>query len=72
MKNGIVERKQGSETGHNHLKAVLSERQVKSVNFIDWEKIDEKEKQFGESKGKPREKITNISSIISTVDDKNK
>ncbi|TRY77055.1 hypothetical protein TCAL_13814 [Tigriopus californicus] len=49
------------------LRTLLDQRQVKVVNFVDWEKIDETEKLWGASKGKPREKITEVQSLISVV-----
>lgn len=57
-----------SENRTEELKAVLDQRQVKVVDFVDWEKIDETEKKWGASKGKPREKITEVQSLISTVE----
>jgi len=47
------------------LLALLKEREVTPVTFIDWKKIDAYEIMMGLSLGKPREKLTRISKMIS-------
>ncbi len=44
---------------------LLKERGVTPVTFIDWKKIDAYEIMMGLSLGKPREKVTRISKMIS-------
>ena len=54
--------------GHAGLERLLRERAVKFVEFGDWETVDSVERQSGEVKGKPREKLTDVDDIISTVE----
>ncbi|MBF0490082.1 MAG: NAD(P)-binding protein [Candidatus Omnitrophica bacterium] len=44
---------------------LLKERNVEAVSFIDWKKIDAHEIMLGLSLGKPREKIDNVSQMLS-------
>jgi len=60
----------GSKEGHTGLTRLLSERGVKFVGFDDWEAVDGVERASGEAKGKPREKLTDVESIMSTVEKK--
>ena len=60
----------GSKEGHAGLARLLSERGVKFVGFDDWEAVDGVERASGERKGKPREKLTDVEEIISTVEKK--
>eukprot|EP00095_Tigriopus_kingsejongensis_P005756 snap_masked-scaffold28_size608977-processed-gene-4.1 protein:Tk05756 transcript:snap_masked-scaffold28_size608977-processed-gene-4.1-mRNA-1 annotation:"nadph:adrenodoxin mitochondrial" len=46
------------------LKELLHSRGVQTVDFVDWEKVDETEKKWGATKGKPREKFTNVNELI--------
>ena len=59
----INEKKIGFE-GINYL---LKERNVIPVTFQDWKRIDAKEKELGKATGKPREKITNVETMVSTL-----
>lgn len=43
---------------------LLETRNVKLVNFVDWQKIDDAECQAGEKLGKPREKFTSSAEMI--------
>ena len=56
--------------GHAGLERLLTERGVKFVGFADWEAVDSVEKASGEVKGKPREKLTDVETIMSTVEKK--
>ena len=57
--------------GYNAIKPLLSERKVKPVRFQDWKQIDSKEREVGKIQGKPREKITNVTKMLSTIDHEN-
>jgi ferredoxin--NADP+ reductase len=46
---------------------LLRERRVTPVTFIDWKKIDAYEIMMGLSLGKPREKVTKVSQMISVA-----
>ena len=59
-----------NKEGHAGLERLLSERGVKSVGFEDWEAVDSVERASGEAKGKPREKLTDVETIMSTVERK--
>ena len=41
---------------------------MRPVSFEDWQKIDQIEKSKGETSGKPREKFTNVSDMMSQLD----
>jgi len=56
-----------SKDGYDSIKKLLRERNVIPVTFQDWKKIDAKEKELGKVSGKPREKITNVDNMVSTV-----
>ena len=57
--------------GYDAIKTLLSERKVKPVRFQDWKQIDSKEREVGKIQGKPREKITNVTKMLSTIDHEN-
>ena len=59
---------ESKKEGHGGLERLLSERGVKFVGFGDWETVDSVERQSGEVKGKPREKLTDVETIMSTVE----
>ena len=40
---------------------------ITHVSFSDWEKIDEAERERGEAKGKPREKIVDIEEMLNVA-----
>jgi ferredoxin--NADP+ reductase len=48
---------------------LLKERRVTPVTFIDWKKIDAYEIMMGLNLGKPREKMTRISKMVSIAKD---
>ena len=54
--------------GFAQIHPILQERKVRPVSFEDWQKIDQIEKSKGESSGKPREKFTNVSDMMSQLD----
>ena len=64
----ISELAKEEKIGYDGVRHILEERNVNPVRFEDWKKIDSKEKEIGEMHGKPREKITNVAKMMSTID----
>lgn len=56
-----------SKAGAAKIYSILDDKQVQHVSFNDWEKIDRKEIEAGESKDKPREKFTYINEMLSII-----
>jgi adrenodoxin-NADP+ reductase len=54
----------GNKKGFEGLKTMLKERGVSYVEYDDWEAIDAAEKEHGERKGKPREKMTSVGDLL--------
>ena len=54
--------------GAEALYPLLSNRDVKSVSFDDWLKIDAAEVKYGQAKGKPREKFTRVSEMLKILE----
>ena len=54
-------------TAGSDLGAVLAERGVEVVNFVDWERIDKTEKEWGKKKGKPREKMVKVDDLVESA-----
>ena len=52
-----------SDSHLNSLDSLLAKKQIKPVSFQDWLKIDDKEVQLGQIKGKPREKMVSLKDI---------
>ena len=57
----------GSKTGFANVQKLFVERGIRPVSFDNWEKIDRKEKEIGESTVKPREKFVDIKTMISVL-----
>jgi len=55
------------KSGYVQVEKLFSERGIRPVSFDNWEEIDRKEKEIGESSGKPREKIVDIKTMISVL-----
>ncbi|MEG3591842.1 MAG: FAD-dependent oxidoreductase [Pseudomonadota bacterium] len=56
-------KKEGRKALHN----ILKKRNVRYVTFADWETIDKEEIKRGLPKGKPREKLTSIKEMLTTI-----
>ncbi|CAH1793570.1 unnamed protein product [Owenia fusiformis] len=56
-----------THVGYDGLMVTLNKSGVKTVSFSEWEKIDNAESRNGEKVGKPREKFTNIKSMMDLV-----
>ena len=58
---------QGERPGTGALRELLSSRNVRFVDYPDWERIDAAEIARGEPKGKPREKFTHVAEMLEVV-----
>ncbi|VDP88165.1 unnamed protein product [Echinostoma caproni] len=47
--------------------SILRERDVRSVSFADWERVDAVERSIGKQLGKPREKLRSVESMLSAA-----
>ena len=47
---------------------LLKERNIRVITYEDWEKIDEIEVKQGKTYQKPREKLTRLTEILSSLD----
>lgn len=65
----ISQLKEQDKLGYEQIKHIFHDRNVKPVRFEDWKQIDLKERKHGETRGKPREKITNVGKMISAIDE---
>ncbi len=62
-----IEKIDGEKSGNSGIMKILSEKQITSVNYDGWKKIDEAEVKRGEPKGKPREKFTRIEEMLDII-----
>jgi len=51
----------------NTIPSLLAAKQVRTVTFTDWKRIDQIEIAAGKKRGKPREKLTTIAELLATV-----
>ncbi len=58
----------GGKPGADGLQALLKDRGVRVVSYADWQKIDAAEVRRGEADGKPREKFTRVSEMLTALD----
>ncbi|CAG8587628.1 8979_t:CDS:1, partial [Acaulospora morrowiae] len=47
---------------------VLHERGVRTVSYVDWKKIEEKEIEIGKQRHKPREKCGSVEEALKMLD----
>lgn len=52
------------KSGGNGLVELANTRQIRSVSYTDWKKLDAYETTLGHTKGKPREKVVNIQKML--------
>ena len=62
-----IEKIDGEKFGNKGIMNILNKRQIKSINYGNWKKIDEAEVKRGEPKGKPREKFTRIDEMLNII-----
>lgn len=56
------------KSGAEAIYSILNNKQIRHISFNDWKKIDTKEIEHGEPKGKPREKYTYIDEMLSVIE----
>lgn len=54
--------------GWEAVRKLLESREIRSVSWKDWEKIDEEERRRGRQKGKEREKIKKFDEMLKIID----
>jgi ferredoxin--NADP+ reductase len=54
--------------GADAILSILSDKKARHISYADWQKINAKEIERGEPKGKPREKYTYIDEMLSVID----
>lgn len=50
--------------GYGHIEPLFGERNAQIVNFVDWQRIDQYEREIGQNLGKPREKVVSVEEIL--------
>jgi hypothetical protein len=58
---------EGLSSDPEAIPALLAQKQVRAVTFIDWKQIDQIEIAAGKKRGKPREKLTTIAELLAAV-----
>jgi hypothetical protein len=53
-----------NKSGGDGLIALAQSRQVRSVSYDDWKRLDAYETTAGQGRGKPREKIVDIDQML--------
>jgi ferredoxin/flavodoxin---NADP+ reductase len=56
-----------SKSGAKAIYSILDGKNIRHISFNDWRKIDAKEIEIGEAKGKPREKYTYVDEMLSVI-----
>ncbi len=57
-----------NKPGAKAIYSILNNKQIRHISFNNWKKIDSKEIELGEAKGKPREKYTYIDEMLSVIE----
>lgn len=57
-----------NKSGAKAIYSILNNKDIRHISFNDWKKIDAKEIELGEPKGKPREKYTCIDEMLSVIE----
>ena len=53
--------------GNKKIYEILDSKNVRYINFIEWEVIDKQEVENGKPKGKPREKFTYTDEMLALL-----
>lgn len=53
-----------TKRGYDQIRPLLDERQANTIDFVDWTRIDQFEREQGRKEGKPREKIVSMDQIL--------
>ena len=56
------------KVGYASVMSLLAQRQIRTVSFADWKRIDDEEVRRGAVSGKPREKIVLLEDIWAILD----
>jgi ferredoxin/flavodoxin---NADP+ reductase len=56
-----------NKSGADAIYTILDSKNIRHISFDDWKKIDKKEIEFGDPKGKPREKFTYVDEMLSVI-----
>ena len=56
--------------GYHRIEPLLKQRNSRVVDFIDWQRIDQYERELGQKEGKPREKIVSVDEILNIKEKK--
>lgn len=56
-----------NKSGAKAIYSILGGKNIRHISFNDWKKIDAKEIEIGEPKGKPREKFTYVDEMLSVI-----
>ena len=59
---------ENTKSGFDEIQPLLKDRNIRSINFVDWQQIDAVEVKNGEEKSKPREKFTRRQEMLSILD----
>ncbi|XP_027196984.2 NADPH:adrenodoxin oxidoreductase, mitochondrial [Dermatophagoides pteronyssinus] len=65
--NDIQDGRLDTETikrGYDQIRPLLEKRQANIIDFVDWTRIDQFEREQGRKEGKPREKIVSVDQIF--------
>lgn len=65
--NDIQDGRLDTETikrGYDQIRPILEKRQANIIDFVDWTRIDQFEREQGRKEGKPREKIVSVDQIF--------
>jgi ferredoxin/flavodoxin---NADP+ reductase len=57
-----------NKSGAESIYSILDGKNIRHISFDDWKKIDAKEVEIGEPKGKPREKYTYVDEMLSVLE----
>jgi len=68
LNSGTVVGTKGSGLGWEGIRDALERNGFRRVSWKDWKRIDAAEKSIGRSKGKEREKFTNIADMLAVLD----
>ena len=65
---GYLESQSPKGTSSNDVQAILDQKELRTVSFSDWKRIDAIEVERGQEQGKPREKFTNVDDIFKALE----
>src|SRR6185312_11812327 len=66
MLNGVAS---NMKPGATAILPLLAQRGIRTVSYKDWKKIEARESELGQQKGKPREKLAKIEEVLKILDE---